>query len=1059
MTSICSSFLGKELSMRTLSRFVLNLAFLAFANLTLLAGPTAMAASVPIITSLSPASAARGSGAFTLTIAGSNFAQNSVVRWNGSARPVKYDSSSQLEVQISAQDIQLLGNNAITVTTSGGTSAPGTFTVYLGLTTKDLIYDPQRSLFWASIPSSAGAAFGNSIVSIDPYTGVVANHLWVGSEPGKLSLSKDGSTLWIAYAGSPSVRKIDLNAMTLTGVHLYFPGGWGGNVYATDLAASPEGPSTVAVAAGSVSIFDDAVQRPNAGAGSSVLAYGADASTLYGFQYGLYIYTIDGTGIISTQNPPNSGNYTNELHYDNGRIYLTSGQVLDSSTGNLLGTFAASGPVAPDSGLGRAFILNSSQSYGAPDQVTAFDVNTFVPLASFPVSGIDNSYSGPSRLIRWGLDGLAFRTDTGVYVVRSAVVQNLSKTPADVLVSSSAPSNSTTGANTVVNLTIQNNGPNDVSNITVVATFSGNAILASAGSSQGSCALDQVVRCDLGAMAKGGSATATVTVIPIAAGNMVSTTHVTSSLPDPKSSNNTAVSTTAITGVAYNLSPVLSGLSPQSALRGGTTFVVTINGSNFTNGSTVNWNSTPLPTTFVDSSHLSATVVSTLVAAIGSAQITVTSSSPGGGASSALPFSVFNTVKLDTNDIVFDPFTRKLYATLPSSTPQGKGNSVVSIDPTTGKLGTPVFIGSEPTRVSVSDDGKYLYVVLSGANAVRRMSLPDMTAGTQFTTINPVFNQAFTASDVAIMPGAHDTISTCGYADGIQVWDVTDSGATARPLTKSLVNDVYEGSVLAWGSPTQLYSNDEGLSPSSFHRFTVYPTNFEEDDSTYLDMIDGKITYSGGLVYTDGGGIADPSPAPPNTPELVGRLTGASGGSSAADTSINGVYYLESNNYGLNSRVLSSFDAAHFLPSGSVQLDNLDGDAFDLIRWGGDGLAFRTATDFWGNGIGRIVLLQGAFLLPPSLVPNPQPSPTNLSPASVTHPGFNTWVTITGSNFVPGSVALWNGSARTTKFVNSGQLQVAIAVADLATPKTAKIRVVNPLPGGGTSAALTFVVK
>ena len=40
------------------------------------------------------------------------------------------------------------------------------------------------------------------------------------------------------------------------------------------------------------------------------------------------------------------------------------------------------------------------------------------------------------------------------------------------------------------------------------------------------------------------------------------------------------------------------------------------------------------------------------------------------------------------------------------------------------------------------------------------MSLPDMTAGTQFTTTNPVFNSAFTASDVAVMPGAHETIAT-----------------------------------------------------------------------------------------------------------------------------------------------------------------------------------------------------------------------------------------------------------------------------------------------------------
>ena len=1046
--------------MRTSLRRLLQLLSLVLSSLTLLAVPCVAASNAPTVSSLSPAAAPVAGGAFTLTILGSNFTPKSVVRWNGSPRPVKYDSSSQLEVQISSLDVQFLGNNMITVTTPGaGTSTPVAFSVYLPLPTNDLVYDVHRGVLWASVPSSVGTSLGNSIVSIDPYTGVLGNHLWVGSEPSNLSLSSDGSTLWIALAGSPSVRKVDLNAMALTGVRLYFPGGWGYNVYATSLAASPGSSSAVAVAAGNVSIFDNATQRPNSGPGTTYLTYGPQASTLFGFSSGLSIYTVNSTGIASTQNPPNSGNYSTDLRYDNGRLYLTSGQVIDGSSGNLLGTFAGSGQVAPDSSVGRAFILNTSQTSGTPNQVTAFDVNTFVPLASFGVSGVDSGFNTPSTLLRWGLDGLAFRTDFGVYVVRSSVVHDLSKTPADVAVSSSAPAASTTGAHTMVKFAIKNNGPNNVSDVSLVGTFSGGTALVLASASQGSCIANQTVRCDLGAIANGGSATVTVTVIPTAPGKMVSTAQISSSLPDPKTSNNTASSSTAVTGVAYNLTPVLTELSPQSALRGSGAFVLTVNGANFTSGSTVHWNATALPTTFVDSAHLSATVAANLIGAIGSSQISVTNGTPGGGTSVALPFSIFNTVALDTNDIAFDPFTRKLYATIPSTASQVTGNSIVSIDPMTGKIGAPVFIGSEPTRLTVSDDGKYLYAVLSGANAVRRISLPDMTAGTQFTTTNPVFNSAFTASDVAVMPGAHDTIATCGYADGIQVWDVNSSGATPRTLTRGLVNDVYEGSVLAWGSSTELYSNDEGLSPSSFHRFQVGTTSFAETDSTYLDAVDNKITYSGSLVYTDGGGIVDPSPAPPNTPQLVGRLMPVGGGSSAADASINGVYYLSQNNYGVSSRVLSSFDATHSLPTGSVQLDNLTGDAFDLSRWGGDGLAFRTAKDFWGNGSGRVVLLHGAFVLPPSLVPNPKPSAVSLSPSTMTSPGPNTWVTITGSNFVPGSVALWNGSPRTTVFVNSGQLRVAIAVLDLATPQNAKIRVTNPAPGGGSSGTLTFTVK
>jgi len=291
--------------MWTLPRHLLNLSSLFLSTLVVVAPSYLAAVDGPTISSFSPAAVSLGSGAFTLTIAGTNFAPNSVVKWNGSSRAVTYDSPYQLEVQISALNVQFLGNNAVTVTTPGaGTSAPAPFIVYLELATNDLIYDTHRGVLWASVPSRAGAALGNSIVSINPYTGIIGNRLWVGSEPSKLSLSSDGSTLWIAFTGSPSVRKINLNTMALTGIQLYFSGGWGYNVYATSLAASPGSSSTVAVAAGSVSIFDNGTQRPNSGGGASYLAYGAQASTLYGYANGLSIYTVNSTGIASTQLRP-----------------------------------------------------------------------------------------------------------------------------------------------------------------------------------------------------------------------------------------------------------------------------------------------------------------------------------------------------------------------------------------------------------------------------------------------------------------------------------------------------------------------------------------------------------------------------------------------------------------------------------------------------------------------------------------------------------------------------------------------------------------------------------
>jgi len=1018
---------------------------------------------VPVLTTISPAATAMGGAVFLLTVTGSGFVPTSIVQWNGAARPTVFNSSNQLTATIPTTDIQSLGNNSVSVsspTPGGGTSASLTFTTFLSLANNDLIYDATRKLFWTSVPSSAGPPLGNSVVSIDPYTGLLGTPIWAGSEPNKLAISSDGSTLWVSFIGSPSARKIDLTGGVATSVDLYFPGGWGGNIYATSLAVLPGAPSSVAVAPGSVLIFDNDVQRPKISTtGATYLAFGANSSTLYGYSNGLSIFSVDSTGIASTNTPPSSGSFSNDLRYDNGRLYLTSGGVLDGVSGSLLGTFAAAGPVASDSAQGRAFILNPSGLSGVFDQITAFNESSFVPVGSFAVAGVAQpGFNNPSSLLRWAEDGLAFRTNNQIYILRNALVHDLSATPADLAVSLTAPASSATGLNATLGITVKNNGPNPASGVTLIDSFASGAAFVSVTASQGTCGGGPVVSCDLGNLANGSTATVALVVLPTSPSSLTNTATVSATQPDPNLSNNFANSVTAVTGSTYSLLPTLESLSPQSAMAGASVLTLAVNGSNFSSTSVVKWNNTNLPTAFVNSSQLNATVASSLLVNFGFADITVSSPSPGGGTSASLPFSITQSIALDANNILFDPFTRKIYASVPSTASQVVGNSIVSIDPLTGALGTPIPIGSEPMRLSLSDDGRYLYAVLSGSNAVRRLDLTTLTPGTQFTTVSTLFGP-FVASDLAVMPGNPNTLATVGYANGIQVWDVTNSGATARPLTKALVNDVYEGSVLAWGDSTNLYSNDEGLSPSSFHRFVVGSTSFAETDSTYLDALDNTITYAGGLIFADGGAVVDPSPVPPVTPKLVGRFLSPGGGYHAVDTATNRIFFLSTNSYGVTFRIISVFDTSRFTLDQTTELDGLAGDAFDLIRWGVDGLAFRTAKDFWGNGSGQIVLLHGSAVLPRSSTPNPVPSVSIASPGSVTAPAGNTWLTLVGSNFVPGSVAQWNGSPRTTVFVNAGQLRVALPAADLATAQAATIQVVNPAPGGGTSSQLSFKVN
>ena len=76
-------------------------------------------------------------------------------------------------------------------------------------------------------------------------------------------------------------------------------------------------------------------------------------------------------------------------------------------------------------------------------------------------------------------------------------------------------------------------------------------------------------------------------------------------------------------------------------------------------------------------------------------------------------------IALPTNDLLYDRFTQRIYASIPGSVP-AIGNTITAIDPVTGSLGPSVFIGSQPGRLAISDGGEYLYAGLDGSGSVRR---------------------------------------------------------------------------------------------------------------------------------------------------------------------------------------------------------------------------------------------------------------------------------------------------------------------------------------------------
>ena len=93
-------------------------------------------------------------------------------------------------------------------------------------------------------------------------------------------------------------------------------------------------------------------------------------------------------------------------------------------------------------------------------------------------------------------------------------------------------------------------------------------------------------------------------------------------------------------GSTPNPVPSITSLSPTQQAAGSASQSLTINGSGFIGGSAVTYNGVAHAATLLSGSQLSISLAATDLSAIGSYPVVVTNPSPGGGASSAVNFSV-----------------------------------------------------------------------------------------------------------------------------------------------------------------------------------------------------------------------------------------------------------------------------------------------------------------------------------------------------------------------------------------------------------------------------------
>ncbi|HKQ78493.1 MAG TPA: hypothetical protein VJ810_32635 [Blastocatellia bacterium] len=370
-----------------------------------------------------------------LDIPGVNGSAGSLIRWGANGFAFRTSGGQVFLIQT------LLVPSSEPIPPSGPTPTPtpaptpaASFAQAFSLSAKDIIYDPDRSVIYASV-SSASPEYGNSVVSIDPALGRIMAGDFVGSEPGKLALSGDGQYLYVALDGAGSVRRINLrdSQRPRESLLIYLGNNRDTGPYiVNDMDAAPGAPAKFAVARFSppnfaprsqgAALIDNDRPLPNVGSSfTGAVEFAESGAILYesGFESsgGLTKYAVNENGLERIYNE--AGLVGGDIKFSQGLLYASNGQVCDPETQSLKGRFNASGAVLPDAARGRIYFLTGTSG---PRALRAFDLDTFTPLGVVNISGVNGAVN---RLIRWGANGLAFVTSAGqLFLIQTSLVSS-----------------------------------------------------------------------------------------------------------------------------------------------------------------------------------------------------------------------------------------------------------------------------------------------------------------------------------------------------------------------------------------------------------------------------------------------------------------------------------------------------------------------------------------------------------------------------------------------------------------------------------------------------------
>jgi DNA-binding beta-propeller fold protein YncE len=743
----------------------------------------------------------------------------------------------------------------------------------LRLPATDMIYDTSRRVIYASIPGSVAGHLGNTIAIINGETSTVVSSIFIGSEPGKLTLSEDNQYLYVALSGVNAIRRINLVTQN-PDLFFYIPDNAGNSpLFAEDMQVQPGNPNVLAVSVYKkgrsarfemVAIFENGIKRPEqansygsgiAGIANSI-AFGGSPGVLYGYnsevsEFALRQMTVNAAGVTpkAVLGKILGADFYDEIAYAAGRLYSTSGTVLNVADNSLAGMYpSVGGPMFPDVERERAYFLANPDPFLGPSQaaitITAFHLTRFNYVGELRIPSPDNG----SQLIRWGDQGLAYLTTGKIVLVSTPLVP------------------------------------------------------------------------------------------------------------------------------------------PRGAA---------------------------LPRTEVS-------------------QVQV---APG-----------VRSLRLAVQHIVYDRRQNLIYGSVPGIVAGDLGNCVVAITPETGEIAYSLFVGSEPTKLALSADGKYLYVALIGVNAVRRVDLATREVNAIFYMPNEIFAlqpEPLFPEDIQVQPNDSNVLAVSLYRKnvlprfgGVAIFD----NGVKRP---TVLRSETENVVRFGGTSATLYGLNNESTERGLRKMRVDETGVTMTSSTRnAPGVAGGISmeYASGRIYLSSGQVL-------NAADMSSAGTYGVAGSVRPDVGRDRVYFLSRN--GTTSVVIRSFGLSDFTSKGETVIAST-GQPQYLIRWGSSGLAFAT------NNY-ELFITQDQ-LVPTNVTAQPQPLLQTVTPSSIGLGSGSTRIRLVGSAFMPESVVRINGHDAETIFSGDEELLAIVDSTDLLTAGTLSVGVFTPGASPGSSEVKSIVV-